>query len=148
MPVQRRSLRMQENTQAKRCEQQGCRTIASYNFPGRRNPVFCKKHALPGMVRHSQTVRLARHFTRCSYRRPARSGALGRCPSRQCAKACCAISMLPTMTRIAGLAGALLLSDAKSIAVTQEQPLASQAAGECGVTCMSSHGLAHTALLA
>ena len=50
---------MQEDTQAKKCKEQGCRTVASFNFPGERSVLFCKKHALPGMVSHSQTVRLA-----------------------------------------------------------------------------------------
>ena len=50
---------MQENKVSKRCKEQGCGTLASYNFPGERSMAFCKKHALPGMVSHSQTVRLA-----------------------------------------------------------------------------------------
>ena len=46
---------VQVNTSSKRCQKEGCKTIPSFNFPGKR-PAFCKEHALPGMVSHPQRV--------------------------------------------------------------------------------------------
>lgn len=45
----------QVNTWSKRCQEEGCKTLPSFNFPGKR-PAFCKEHARPGMVSHPQTV--------------------------------------------------------------------------------------------
>ena len=45
---------LQEDVCNRRCQEEGCQKLfPAYNWPGSRPGVYCKPHALPGMVRFS-----------------------------------------------------------------------------------------------
>ena len=55
MPVHRHFDRMQVNVKTKRCEEQACRRLANYGYPGE-SRVRCSAHKLDGMVSDSVAV--------------------------------------------------------------------------------------------